>query len=66
MIGQYELALPAPTPPRLLYVVSNLEQMERDWSLDPKQFRYWIALHEITHHLEFSRPVGAELLPRHS
>jgi coenzyme F420 biosynthesis associated uncharacterized protein len=56
VIGQYELALPAPTPPRLLYVVSNLDQMERDWSLDPKQFRYWIALHEITHHLEFSRP----------
>jgi coenzyme F420 biosynthesis associated uncharacterized protein len=56
VIGQYELALPAPVPPRLLYVVSNLEQMERDWSLDPKQFRYWIALHEITHHLEFSRP----------
>jgi coenzyme F420 biosynthesis associated uncharacterized protein len=56
VIGQYELALPAPTPPRLLYVVSNLEQMEKDWSLDPKQFRYWIALHEITHHLEFSRP----------
>jgi coenzyme F420 biosynthesis associated uncharacterized protein len=56
VIGQYELALPAPTPPRLLYVVSNLEKMESDWSLDPKQFRYWIALHEITHHLEFSRP----------
>ena len=56
VIGQYELALPAPSPPRLLYVTSNLEQMERDWSLDPKQFRYWIALHEITHHLEFSRP----------
>lgn len=56
VIGQYELALPAPTPPRLLYVVSNLAQMEKDWSLDPKQFRYWIALHEITHHLEFSRP----------
>ena len=56
VIGQYELPLPAPSPTRLLYVASNLEQMERDWSLDPKQFRYWVALHEITHHLEFSRP----------
>jgi coenzyme F420 biosynthesis associated uncharacterized protein len=56
VIGQYELPLPAPSPTRLLYVVSNLEQMERDWSLDPKQFRYWIALHEITHHIEFSHP----------
>ena len=56
VIGQYELPLPAPSPTRLLYVVSNLQEMERDWQLDPKQFRYWIALHEITHHLEFSRP----------
>jgi coenzyme F420 biosynthesis associated uncharacterized protein len=39
----------------LLYVASNLEGVERDWDLDPKQFRYWIALHEVTHHLEFSR-----------
>ena len=29
---------------------------ESDWSLDPKQFRYWIALHEVTHHLQFSHP----------
>lgn len=56
VIGQYELPLPAPTPTRLLYVVSNLREIERDWELDSKQFRYWIALHEITHHLEFSRP----------
>jgi coenzyme F420 biosynthesis associated uncharacterized protein len=56
VIGQYELPLPAPSPPRLLYVVSNLTAMERDWELDPQQFRYWIALHEVTHHLEFSHP----------
>jgi coenzyme F420 biosynthesis associated uncharacterized protein len=56
VVGQYELALPAPAPPRLLYIASNLEGVERDWDLDPKQFRYWIALHEVTHHLEFSRP----------
>jgi coenzyme F420 biosynthesis associated uncharacterized protein len=56
VIGQYELPLPAPSPPRLLYVASNLMQMESDWQLDPKQFRYWIALHEVTHHLQFSHP----------
>ncbi len=56
VIGQYELPLPAPETSRLLYVVSNLRQVERDWKLDPKEFRYWIALHEITHHLEFSKP----------
>ncbi len=56
VIGQYELALPAASPQRLLYVAGNLERMERDWDLDPKQFRYWVALHEVTHHLVFSRP----------
>lgn len=56
VMGQYELPLPAPEIPRLLYVVSNMREVERDWSLDPKEFRYWIALHEITHHLEFSKP----------
>jgi coenzyme F420 biosynthesis associated uncharacterized protein len=56
VMGQYELPLPAPEAPRLLYVVSNLQEIERDWSLDAKEFRYWIALHEITHHIEFSKP----------
>jgi coenzyme F420 biosynthesis associated uncharacterized protein len=55
VVGQYEVPIPV-AEPKLLYVVSNLAQIEKDWSLDPKQFRYWIALHEITHHLEFSRP----------
>lgn len=56
VIGQYEISLPAPDGSKLLYVVSNLAAVERDWELDPKEFRYWIALHEVTHHLEFSRP----------
>lgn len=56
VIGQYEITLPEPEGGRLLYVASNLQGVERDWELDPQQFRYWIALHEVTHHLEFSRP----------
>lgn len=56
VIGQYEISLPHPEGVRLLYVLSNMRQVERDWELDPIQFRYWIALHETTHHLEFSRP----------
>lgn len=56
VIGQYEITLPAPEGGRLLYVLSNLAAVERDWELERKEFRYWIALHEVTHHLEFSRP----------
>ncbi|HVE91214.1 MAG TPA: zinc-dependent metalloprotease [Actinomycetota bacterium] len=56
VIGQYELVLPDPSGGRLLYVIPNMQQAEQDWELDPREFRYWIALHEVTHHLEFSRP----------
>lgn len=56
VIGQYEIVLPEPEGGRLLYVLPNLYEVERDWELDPREFRYWIALHEVTHHLEFSRP----------
>lgn len=56
VIGQYEVTLPEPEGGRLLYVAPNLQQVEREWGLDPQEFRYWIALHEVTHHLEFSRP----------
>lgn len=56
VLGQYELALPQPTGGKLLYVVPNLHGIESDWELEPREFRYWIALHEVTHHLEFSRP----------
>ena len=29
---------------------------EKDWSLDPTEFRTWVALHEVTHRFEFARP----------
>jgi coenzyme F420 biosynthesis associated uncharacterized protein len=56
VLGQYEVMLPDPSGGRLLYVVPNLAQVEQDWELDHSEFRYWIALHEVSHHLEFSRP----------
>jgi coenzyme F420 biosynthesis associated uncharacterized protein len=55
VIGQYEVTLPEPDGPRLLYVLPNLVTVEREWELDPTEFRYWIALHEVTHHVEFSK-----------
>jgi coenzyme F420 biosynthesis associated uncharacterized protein len=56
VLGQYELALPQPSEPRLLYVLTNLRELETEWELDSRDFRYWIALHETTHHLEMTRP----------
>jgi putative hydrolase len=43
--AQYEVSLPEPEGGRLLYVLPNLHAVETDWELDPREFRYWIALH---------------------
>ena len=41
---------------RLLFVVPNIAAFERDWSLDAREFRLWVALHEVTHRFAFARP----------
>jgi coenzyme F420 biosynthesis associated uncharacterized protein len=40
----------------LLFVVPNIATFEHDWSLDPREFRVAVALHEVTHRFEFARP----------
>jgi coenzyme F420 biosynthesis associated uncharacterized protein len=37
-------------------VVPNIASFERDWSLDPTEFRTNVAFHEVTHRFEFARP----------
>jgi coenzyme F420 biosynthesis associated uncharacterized protein len=57
VLGQYDLAVPREGGSgALLFVVANLAAFERDWSLDPVEFRTSVALHEVTHRLEFARP----------
>jgi coenzyme F420 biosynthesis associated uncharacterized protein len=55
VLGQYDLAVPR-AGGTLLFVVPNIAAFERDWSLSPVEFRAWVALHEVTHRLEFARP----------
>jgi len=56
VLGQYDIAVPRPDGAgALLFVVSNIARFERDWSLDPTEFRTWIAIHEVTHRFEFAR-----------
>ncbi len=60
VLGQYDVAVPRPSGSgALLFVVPNISAFERDWSLDPTDFRTWVALHEVTHRFEFSRPWAA-------
>ena len=55
VLGQYDIAVPRSGPGQLLFVVPNLAAFERDWSLDPREFRTFVALHEVTHRFEFSQ-----------
>jgi putative hydrolase len=55
-MGRYDVAVPTAGTSELRFVVANIEAFERDWSLDPREFRTWVALHEVTHRFEFARP----------
>jgi coenzyme F420 biosynthesis associated uncharacterized protein len=57
VLGQYDIAVPRPDGAgALLFVVPNVARFEHEWSLDPTDFRTWIAIHEVTHRFEFARP----------
>ena len=56
VLGQYELPMPRTGEPALLFVMPNIETFEREWSLDPVEFRAWVALHETTHAFQLGQP----------
>ena len=57
VLGQYDIAVPRPDGAgSLLFLVPNIARFEEEWSLDPIDFRTWIAIHEVTHRFEFARP----------
>lgn len=54
VLGQYDIALLDPAAPtRLLYVEPNLGEAVRTFAADPDEFAHWVALHEVTHALQF-------------
>ena len=55
VMGQYDIAVPRAGRGDLLFVVPNLAAFERDWSLDAREFRTFVALHEVTHRFEFAQ-----------
>src|SRR5579862_9886806 len=58
VMGQYELVLikdRAPDrPPRLLFVLPNLAEAIRRFDADEHEFITWVALHEVTHAVQFA------------
>ena len=54
MLGQYEFPVLDPeAPARLLFVAPNLGHAATQLDAEPEPLLYWVALHEITHALQF-------------
>ncbi|HEV3094194.1 MAG TPA: zinc-dependent metalloprotease [Solirubrobacteraceae bacterium] len=63
VLGQYDIALlDAERPPRLLLLAPNIAQAARNLGLDRDEFTAWVAIHEVTHAVQFS---GAPWLRGH-
>jgi coenzyme F420 biosynthesis associated uncharacterized protein len=56
VLGQYELVLPrtdGSDGDTVMFVGANILAMERQHEFRPQEFRFWVALHEATHRLQF-------------
>jgi coenzyme F420 biosynthesis associated uncharacterized protein len=53
VLGQYEAFTPPGQPGRLLLVAPNIVHVERELALVPRDFRFWVCLHEETHRAQF-------------
>lgn len=63
-LGRYDLPLPTDDDPSLAFVVPNLVAFEEAWSLERKDLRFAVALHEVVHAAERSVPWVRERLVR--
>jgi len=52
VLGQYEVF--SSDPGTLLLVAPNIVEVERKLDADPRDFRLWVALHEVTHRTQFT------------
>ena len=56
VLGQYELVLPSRNGggDSIMFVGANVLSLERQHEFRPSEFRFWVALHECTHRLQFT------------
>ena len=62
VFGGYDVGVPRQAAGPVRFVLANIEAFERDWSLDPREFRTFVALHQIAHRLQSAQP----WLPAHA
>ncbi len=53
VLGQYDLLLASGGAGKVYFVGPNVLAAERRWKFQPKDFRLWISLHEVTHRTQF-------------
>lgn len=54
VLGQYDLFLPEDGADAVYYVGPNILSLEKRFEFSPRDFRLWIALHELTHRAQFT------------
>jgi len=52
VLGQYEVF--SSDPGQLMLVAPNIVDVERKLGADPRDFRLWVCLHEVTHRTQFT------------
>ncbi len=53
VLGQYDVFLPPDDDGLLYFVGPNVAEVERTFGLPPRDFRLWVAIHEVTHRVQF-------------
>ena len=53
VLGQYDVFLPPDDEGLLYFVGPNVIEVEHRYLLPPRDFRLWIAIHEVTHRVQF-------------
>jgi putative hydrolase len=56
VLGDHDVGIPREATGPVRIVLTNVEKLERDWSLDPREFRTCVALHQTVHRLQFGQP----------
>ena len=54
--GQYDLPVPRQPSDELLLVLPNVDAFGADWSIEARDLRLWLCIHEITHHAVLGVP----------
>jgi len=54
VLGQVDMFLPPDDDGLIYFIGPNLVEVERAFSLSAADFRLWVAIHEVTHRVQFS------------